>query len=75
VCVYALICFLPSSEEEFAYTLETSTINTALLSHQWSKFAPSRLCLLKCSYCVSFTFAWGYCRLLFKLFCFYVQCL
>jgi len=25
--------------------------------------------LLVCSYCVSFTFAWGYCRLLFKHFC------
>jgi len=24
---------LPSSEEEFAYTLETTTINIALLSH------------------------------------------
>jgi len=28
---------LPSSEEEFAHTLETSMINTALLSHQWNK--------------------------------------
>jgi len=28
---------LPSSEEEIACTLETSTINTALLSHLWSK--------------------------------------
>jgi len=37
VCMYALILFLPSSEEEFAYALETSTINVALLSHQWSK--------------------------------------
>ena len=36
-CVCTLwFCFLPSSEEEFAYTLETSTINSALLSHQWS---------------------------------------
>jgi len=31
--------------------------------------------VLICSYCVSFTFAWGHCRLLFKHFCFYVQCL
>jgi len=27
---------LASTEEEFAHILETSTINTALLSHQWS---------------------------------------
>jgi len=31
--------------------------------------------LLICSYCVSFTFAWGYCTLLLKHFCLYVQCL
>jgi len=36
-CVYALILFLAIFwRREFAYTLETSTINTALLSHQWS---------------------------------------
>jgi len=38
VCVRFEFVFLPSSEEEIAYTLETSTINTALLSHLWSKF-------------------------------------
>jgi len=38
VRVYALILLLAIFwGREFAYTIETSTINTALLSHQWSK--------------------------------------
>jgi len=38
VCAYALILLLVVFWwREFAYTLETSTINTALLSHQRSK--------------------------------------
>jgi len=36
-CVRFHIVSCLSSEEEFAYTLETSTIYTMLLSHQWSK--------------------------------------
>ena len=75
-CVYALILILAIFwGKEFAYTLETSTINTALLSHQWSTVCtqqtmPSdRNIMLVCSHCVSFMFAWGYCRLLFKHFC------
>jgi len=72
---------LPSSEEEFAYTLENDKYciaNTPVeqslhpVDYPWWQKQHS---LLVCSYCVSFTFAWGYCRLLFKHFCFYVECL
>jgi len=31
------VCIRFDSEEEIAYTTETSTINTALLSHLWNK--------------------------------------
>ena len=47
MCFHFVSCL--SSEEEFACTLETLTINTVLLSHQCrkvSKFAASRLCLV-----------------------------
>jgi len=36
VCVRFDFVSCHLNEEEFAYTLETSTKNTALLSHQWS---------------------------------------
>ena len=63
---------------EFTKTLETSTINTRLLSHQSSKVCSQetmpgdRNSILR-SPCISFTFFWGYCRLL-RVFAFYVQC-
>ena len=55
-------------------TLEASTINAILLSHQLSKLCsqkimPSERNSILCSHYVSFVFAWGYGRLLFKSFC------
>jgi len=53
--------------------LETSTRNTVLWSHQWSKVC-SRETMhgdgngILCLYCASSTFACGYCRLLFQVF-------
>jgi len=72
VCL-RLLLFLAYSfwGREFAQTFETSKINTALLSHQWSK-ACSQSTMpgdRNSTHCVSFTFAWGYCRLLLKNFC------
>jgi len=54
-------------------TLETSTRNSVLLSHQCSKVC-SRETMhgdrngILCLYCASSTFAWCYCRLLFQVF-------
>jgi len=81
-CVCTLwFCFLPILWwREFAYTLETSTINTALLPHQWSKVCtqytmPGDRNSILSSHCVTFTFGWCYCGLLLRIFAFYVQCL
>jgi len=73
VCVYALILFLAylliKRVRVTAYALEKSIINAALLSHQWSKVCsqktmPGDRNSILCSQCLSFTFGWGYCRIL-----------
>jgi len=81
-CVCTLwCCFLPIFwGREFGYTLETSTINTILLSHQWSEFVASRLCLVtETTYYLHIALALrlpgittGYCL---RIFAFCVQCL
>jgi len=65
--VYSLILFLASLLKRGCMTLETSTINSVLLSHQWSYVCsqgtmPGDRNSILCSHRVSFTFAWGYCR-------------
>jgi len=73
-CVCTLwFCFLLIFwRREFAQTLETSTINTVLLSCKWSKICsqqtmPGDRNSMLYSHCVSFTL--GYYKLLFKNFC------
>jgi len=74
VCARFDVSCLSSEGREHPWTLETSSINTTLLSHQWSKVysqetMPGDRNSILCSHCVNFTFTWGYCRLLFKSFC------
>jgi len=70
-------CF--SSEKRVCIDSRNVNYNTVVLSYQWSKpcrqeTIPGDRNNILCTHCVSFTFAWGYCRLLLVL-AFYVQCL
>jgi len=78
VCVYALILFLAifwgrvcmhSWNVNDKYCIAITPVEQSLhpVYYAWWQEQHS---LLICSYCVSFTFALGYCRLLFKHFCF-----
>jgi len=76
VCVRFDFVSCLSSEEESLRTLETSTINTILLSPQLSTvcsqetYMPGDRNGMLCSHCVGFTFAWGYCiAYYYKIFC------
>jgi len=82
-CVYALILFLAifwgrvcthswNVNDNHCIAITPVEQSVHPVDHAWWQKQHS---LLKCSYCVSFTFAWGYSRQLFKHFCFDVQCL
>ena len=82
-CVYALVLFLAIFWGRVCiHSWNVNDIYYIVITPVEQSFHPVDYAwwqkqhgLLICSYCVSFTFAWGYCRLLFKHFCFYVQCL
>jgi len=80
VCVYALILFpaifwgrdcMHSWNVNDKYCIAITPVEQSLhaVDYAWWQ---KQYSLLICSYCVCLTFAWGYCRLLFKHFCFYV---